>query len=100
MYAIANQEAATAGELFERVEGIDPSPAAAVACGALVQAARSGVIGRDQYINLNITGGGFARARAELDTPPLNADIIAGRELFDAPAIAEEVRRIQAIRRS
>lgn len=100
MYAITNQEAASAGELFTQLEGIDPSPAAAVACGALVQAARSGVIGRDQYINLNITGGGFARARAELDTPPLSADIIATRDLFDAPAIAEEVRRIQAIRRS
>lgn len=100
MYAISNQDATVAGELFEHLEGIDPSPAATVACGALVQAARSGVIGRDQYISLNITGGGFARARKELDTSPLHADIIAGKDLFDAPAIAEEVRRIHTIRRS
>ncbi|MFW5695012.1 MAG: cysteate synthase [Alkalispirochaeta sp.] len=99
MYAIPNEEAASAGALFTRLEGIDPSPAAAVACGALVRAVQSGNVHPTDHISLNITGGGFARARAELDTPPLNADIIAGGDLFDAEAIATEVRRIQTIRR-
>ncbi|MEX2444378.1 MAG: cysteate synthase [Alkalispirochaeta sp.] len=100
MYAVGNDDAAIAGDLLERLEGIDPSPAAKVACGALIRAARTGVVKRDHYISLNITGGGFARARAELDTPPLTADIIAGKDLFDAEAIATDVRRIQTTRRS
>jgi cysteate synthase len=100
MYAVDNQAAAVAGDLFQSLEGIDLSPAAQVACGALVQAARSGAIGRKEFVNLNITGGGFARARAELDTPPLGADIIAGKDLFDANAVAAAVRRIQTARRS
>lgn len=100
MYAVDNAAAAAAGDLFQSLEGIDISPAARVACGALIQATQSGAIGRTEYVNLNITGGGFARARAELDTPPLSADIIAGEDLFDADAIAAEVRRIQTARRS
>jgi cysteate synthase len=100
MYAVDNQAAAMAGDLFQSLEGIDLSPAAQVACGALIQATRSGAIGHKEYVNLNITGGGFARARAELDTPPLDADIIAGKDLFDANAVAAAVRRIQTARRS
>ncbi len=100
MYAVENAEAVAAGELFAELEGIDPSPAATVACGALVQAVRSGTVKPTDSINLNITGGGFIRAREDLDTVPLSADIIAGNDLFEAEAIAAEVRRIQTIRRS
>lgn len=100
MYAVENDDAHAAGERFAQLEGIDPSPAAAVACGALMRAVHSGEVGHTDHISLNITGGGFARARAELDTAPLSADIIAGHDLFEAEAIAEEVRRIQTIRRA
>lgn len=94
MYAVSNEDARTAGALFRRLEGIDPSPAARVAVASLMQAVESGAVGRNDSISLNITGGGFGRARSELDTHPLTPDIIAGRALFDAEAIAEEVERV------
>jgi len=95
MYAVSNEDARTAGSLFRRLEGIEPSPAASVAVASLIQAVEQGEVGREESISLNITGGGFARARAELDTHPLTPDIIAGAALFDAEAIAEAVERVQ-----
>jgi cysteate synthase len=65
MYAVTNQEVLTAQQLFERYEGIDIHPAAGVALGSLIQAAREGAVGREDYIALNITGGGEARLKRE-----------------------------------
>lgn len=59
MYGITNAAAEAAGELFEETEGIDPDPAAAVACAALLAAVESGGIGEDASVLLNITGGGY-----------------------------------------
>ena len=90
-YAIDNRTAAAAAALFETTEGIDIGPEAAVATAALIEAAERGTIGRNDCINLNVTGGGYARARRELDVQPLVPDIVAGPELFDAARIAREV---------
>ncbi len=59
MYGITNAAAESAGRLFEETEGIDPDPAAAVACAALLAAVESGRIGEDACVLLNITGGGY-----------------------------------------
>ena len=95
MYAVTNDEAASAGDLFERLEGIDLSPAARVACAALVRARAAGVLGDTEVVNLNVTGGGYRRAHAELDTLPLEADVVADRALFDPERIAAAVRDLQ-----
>lgn len=95
MYAVSNEEADRAGDLFEHLEGIDLSPAARVACGALFQACEQGSINPEDLVNLNITGGGYRRARAELDTLPLEADLVAGRDLFEPGRIAAAVRALQ-----
>jgi cysteate synthase len=58
MYAIANSEAKTAVRLFERIEGIDIFPPAGVAVASLIQAVENGKVEADEYILLNITGGG------------------------------------------
>lgn len=58
MYAISNSEAKNAVSLFERIEGIDIFPPAGVAVASLIRAVESGKVEADEYIALNITGGG------------------------------------------
>lgn len=55
---VTNKEAASAGELFEKTEGIDIESAAAVAVASLKQAVDAGEVEKDSCIMLNITGGG------------------------------------------
>jgi cysteate synthase len=65
MYAVANQEAVEAGELFERLEGCDLAPAAEVALAGLISAVETNRIGRGDTIALNVTGGGLKRVERE-----------------------------------
>ncbi len=67
-YGVTNEEAADAGALFEKHEGIDIVPAASVAVGALRQAARNGNVGADDVVLLNITGGGEKRLKKDART--------------------------------
>ena len=65
MYSVSNEEVLAAQQLFEKYEDIDIHPAAAVALGSLVQAVDRGSVGKDDYIALNITGGGEKRLKQE-----------------------------------
>ncbi len=65
MFAVTNEEAANAGALFERTEGIDIEPAAAVAVASLKQAIEQKKVEKEAVIMLNITGGGIRRFKAE-----------------------------------
>jgi len=65
MYGITNNDAKTASGLFERLEGIDIFPPAAVAVAALIKAVESEAVDKDEFISLNITGGGFKRLEME-----------------------------------
>jgi cysteate synthase len=56
-----NEQARAAAELFEKTEGIDIHPAAAVATATLAEAAKNHSIRNDAVIMLNITGGGEKR---------------------------------------
>jgi cysteate synthase len=58
MVKITNQEARTASAMFRETEGVSIHPAAAVAVGSLIHAAREKTIPPDACIMLNITGGG------------------------------------------
>ncbi|MCL1850619.1 MAG: cysteate synthase [Bacteroidetes bacterium] len=57
-FAISNEEAQYAAKLFEKLEGIDIHPAAAVATASLIQAVKNNSIDKSKIIMLNITGGG------------------------------------------
>lgn len=59
MYGITNSEAKSAQKLFERTEGIDIFPPAAVAVASLLQAVENQKVEADEHILLNITGGGI-----------------------------------------
>ncbi|MCT4614711.1 MAG: cysteate synthase [Marinifilaceae bacterium] len=60
-----NQEALVAGKLFEKTEGIDIHPAAAVATASLIDYANNKLEDRDAIIMLNITGGGEEKMKNE-----------------------------------
>lgn len=83
---ITNQEAEEASRLFERLEGNDVMPAAAVAVAALIKAVAEGQVGKDEKLLLNITGGGEGRLKrgSSLDTlnPDLNVPKGEGAELI------------------
>ena len=61
MYGISNTDTRTAQNLFERYEGIDIFPPAAVAVASLIEAVNNNVVDAEEHIVLNITGGGVKR---------------------------------------
>lgn len=74
IYQVSNDELMQAGQLFERLEGIDIHPAAAVATASLLKQATSKSIDPDKVIMLNITGGGEKRFRASHNISYLQPD--------------------------
>lgn len=76
---VSNVDARNAERLWMTYEDVRPNPAASVALASLVSAARSGTIGKDERILLNMTGGGLERAREELGTTtiPVAAEVPA-----------------------
>ncbi|WP_406659976.1 cysteate synthase [Methanolobus sp. ZRKC3] len=71
MYAVINEEASSAQSLFEKTEGIDINPAAAVAVASLIQAVEAGNVKPGDSIVLNITGGGQKRLMQDYQTKQL-----------------------------
>ncbi len=53
--------------MFERLEGIDIHPAAAIATASLINSAKENSIDKDALIMLNITGGGEERFKQDRD---------------------------------
>jgi cysteate synthase len=74
MYRVTNEEARSAGMLFEECEGSDIDPAAEVAVASLLEAARGGRIRPRDTVLLNITGGGRRRLLASRKTAALRED--------------------------
>ncbi len=65
IFKVTNDELHAWQAKFLELEGIDIHNAAAVAVASLVQAAKEGVVGKDDVIMLNITGAGEERAKSE-----------------------------------
>lgn len=77
MYGVRNEEVYAALELFQRLEGVDIVPAAGVAVAALEQAAARSVLRRDDFVLLNITGGGEKNLAPELMTRTLRQYVVS-----------------------
>ncbi len=60
-----NEEAIIANDLFEKFEGIDLHPAAAIATASLIQAVSENMVEKNAVIMLNITGGGEEKFKKE-----------------------------------
>ena len=88
--SIDNETASRAGELFLKTEGIDASPAAAVAVADLIQAAKNGTVEKDEVVMLNLTGGGVDLIAKNEDVRLIPPTRIINREESDA----ENVDRI------
>jgi len=76
MYSVSMKEAEEAGELFQKLEGIDLHPAAQVALGGLIQAVRAGRIRRRESVLLNVTGGGSERLSREEKKREVKPDVV------------------------
>ncbi len=88
MSAVSNEEARLAGELFERLEGCDLDPAAEVALAGLMRAAGAGMVGRDEIVLLNVTGGGKRRLQREGRMRRVQPDLAFDREESCREAVA------------
>jgi len=88
---VDNETAKTAAALFERLEGIDVAPAAAVAVAHLLAAVKDGLVGADDPIMLNVTGGGYRRIREDLDVRDVAPTRVIERDQFTPDAVAEIV---------
>ncbi len=88
-----NQESIMADELFQKTEGIDIHPAAAVATATLIQAVKNKTVNPDDCIMLNITGGGEERFKREHDLHYLKPSLV-----FDYnPDPVEVVQKIEKL---
>lgn len=61
-----NQAAHLANQLFERLEGVDINPAAAVALATMIDWAKNGRIEKSACVMLNITGAGEKKLKSEI----------------------------------
>jgi cysteate synthase len=84
IYAVSNEKASAAQELFEKSEGIDLNPAAAVAVATLMQAVETGTVKLDEKIVLNITGGGQKRLMQDYELKQLPVSLEVSAEDEDA----------------
>ncbi len=84
-----NEELTVAGKLFEKLEGNDIHPAAAVATATLIKAANDGTVQKDDLIMLNITGGGEEKFKRENDIIYLKP-----KHVFDITPDIETVKEV------
>ncbi len=84
----SNEEAFEAKAIFEKLEGIDIEPAAAVATATLIQAVRDRRVENEAVILLNITGGGIGRYKQEHALVLQKPDIV-----FPIDADASDVKK-------
>jgi cysteate synthase len=78
-YVITREEAIEAKALIESIECIDVMSPSAVAAASLKKALVSGEVHKDDYIVLNISGGGTERLKSEVGTRILQNQLIVGK---------------------
>lgn len=86
-FAVTNDEAMSAAELFHVSEGAEIEPAAAVAVASLVKAVQENKIEKDATVMLNITGGGIQRVKREKELHYLKPNAV-----FPISATKDEIK--------
>ncbi|NEN97161.1 MAG: cysteate synthase, partial [Moorea sp. SIO3I7] len=94
MYGVTNDESDKARALFEKLEGIDVSPAAGVATGALIQAVEAVKIGKKETIVLNITSGGYKRMRQDYPLHYLKPDLVFKPEEIEPDFLEKSITSV------
>ncbi len=77
MHGITNDEVYAAMELFLQTEGVDIVPAAGVSLASLEHAVKGGQVRPNEYILLNITGGGEKRLDQEKKVPCIEPRLVS-----------------------
>ena len=72
---VANDKIRMAMTLFEESEGCDICPEAGAALAALTESVENKLIGKDELVMLNITGGGMKNIKRDLDPRPIRPDL-------------------------
>lgn len=89
----SNEQAHAATDLFQKTEGIDIHPAAAVATATLIDAVNNNMIEKDALIMLNITGGGEQKFKHEKELFYLKPDLVFDIEP-DPDIVKKEVEKL------
>lgn len=87
--SITNQQTRDAADLFEKLEGCDLHPAAAVAVASLIKAIQSEQIDNKACIMLNITGGG-----EKIFTQNKQLFFLKPSHIFDVDVDKENVEKV------
>lgn len=87
-YACTNEEARTAGALFQQLEGFTISASSEIALAALCNACTYKRIDRDDYVMLNITGGDYNSTKT-FATYEVTAHAILTATVDDATLLAK-----------
>ncbi len=94
LYA-TNFEAEEAAELFEKLEGNDIHPAAAIATASLIKETKAGRVPEDACVMLNVTGGGEKRFKKEKQLHYMQPSYVFGINP-DPDDLAEKLRKLFA----
>jgi cysteate synthase len=94
MLAVTNNDAVEAGELFMQTEGIDVSPAAAVAVSSLRQAVVDGRVGNGDVVMLNVTGGGYARIKEAGNMRRVEPHLVIDPQKHDRDSVSTELSKL------
>lgn len=86
-YSITNEEAKKAQILFEKLEGVSIVPAAGVTVASLIKAVENEMVDKDDYILLNVTGGGRDKIPKKFKIEPS----ITVTKDYDIDKVREEV---------
>lgn len=89
-----NEDIIRISELFEKTEGIDIHPAAAIAIAGLEHAIAAGKVSKDETIMLNITGGGEKLFKKTHEVFYKKQDLILHPEKEDKNDIIDTVEHL------
>ena len=89
-----NEDIARISGMFEKAEGIDIHPAAAIAIAGLEHAIASGKVKKDEIVMLNVTGGGEKRFKQNHKVYYKKPDLVLHPEQETKERIISEVERL------
>jgi cysteate synthase len=92
--AVTNEQAISAAKLFEKSEGIDIAPAAAVAFASLLTSVEDRLIPPNATVLLNVTGGGQLRRFENGASIQLEADLSIDPADIDGARSLNEITKL------
>jgi cysteate synthase len=91
MYAVDNDEARAGHAKIVEHYGVSPAPEGGAAVAGLIQAARAGVLGKDEVTLVHLTGAGWERSLDQLGRKPY--PVALRPDVGDKQAVADAIER-------